>query len=488
VIRSRGGFVNNTPGQGIGALTYRPPANVTVQRAQLYLAGSRGDPAQRVTIGVHGGDPPEGYYSAPVPLACAWNTPCVTFGDASQPFAAGNLIDWSDVPAAGFHVLMGCDIPDTSGYNCQPDQRTYLRLFGGRVTLLDGARPAAGRATGRLATASALDRVESATVRATDAGSGVYRARVLVDRRLVAQRVLDANGGLCRDTNPANADAYEFAAGAPCRSSASGSIAADFSRVANGPHRVTVQVEDASGNLATALDRTVTVNHPGAPGRGAANGTNASDQARLSVRWMRARGRTLRVGWRRRAVLTGRLTDEAGRPITGARLDVLARTTVPGATLRALRNGPVTGARGTFRLTLSRRSTSRSLSIRYRSHAGDTQPAATRRLVLQVRPRITLRVSPRVARRGTRLRFRGRLVPGPIPQAGKQIVLQARQGGGRWQRFDVVRTDRRGRFRAGYRLRSLGRAQFRFRAVSRFEAAYPFIAGSSRSVRVSKLG
>ena len=87
---------------------------------------------------------------------------------------------------------------------------------------------------------------------------------------------------------------------------------------------------------------------------------------------------------------------------------------------------------------------------------------------------------------GTVVRFRGRLLSLPIPRRGKQIVLQGRAGRGQWQNFDVVRTDRRGRFHARYRFRTSASGTYSFRAVSRFEAAYPYIAGHSRSVRVVK--
>ena len=94
-----------------------------------------------------------------------------------------------------------------------------------------------------------------------------------------------------------------------------------------------------------------------------------------------------------------------------------------------------------------------------------------------------MRAQGRVA---TIVRFRGRLLSLPIPRRGKQIVLQGRAGRGKWQNFDVVRTDRRGRFHARYRFRTSDRGTYSFRAVSRFEAAYPYIAGHSRSVRVVK--
>jgi hypothetical protein len=49
-----------------------------------------------------------------------------------------------------------------------------------------------------------------------------------------------------------------------------------------------------------------------------------------------------------------------------------------------------------------------------------------------------------------------------------------------------VRTDRRGRFHARYRFRTGASGTYAFRAVSRYEAAYPYIAGHSASVHVAK--
>jgi hypothetical protein len=53
-------------------------------------------------------------------------------------------------------------------------------------------------------------------------------------------------------------------------------------------------------------------------------------------------------------------------------------------------------------------------------------------------------------------------------------------------RFNVIRTDRRGRFRTTYRFQQPGTATYRFRALSLAEAAYPYAAGGSNVVRVSK--
>ena len=53
----------------------------------------------------------------------------------------------------------------------------------------------------------------------------------------------------------------------------------------------------------------------------------------------------------------------------------------------------------------------------------------------------------------------------------------ARASRGAWVRFNVVRTDRRGRFRTRYRFQQPGAAVFRFRALSLSEAAYPVPRG-----------
>ena len=97
-----------------------------------------------------------------------------------------------------------------------------------------------------------------------------------------------------------------------------------------------------------------------------------------------------------------------------------------------------------------------------------------------------LTVSPRRAVRGQSVRFRGRLLGGPIPRGGKQLVMTVRGQTGGWLRFDVVRTDSRGRFSLGYRFKQPGAARYRFRALSLAEAAYPYLAGGSNVAAVRK--
>jgi hypothetical protein len=101
-----------------------------------------------------------------------------------------------------------------------------------------------------------------------------------------------------------------------------------------------------------------------------------------------------------------------------------------------------------------------------------------------VRAGIALRVSPHTASVGSGIRFAGRLRGGPIPQGGKQLVLEARSPGSAWIEFKVVRTDARGRFHASYRFKFPGPAEYRFRVRSEAESDFPFAAGASNVAAV----
>ena len=85
---------------------------------------------------------------------------------------------------------------------------------------------------------------------------------------------------------------------------------------------------------------------------------------------------------------------------------------------------------------------------------------------------------------GHSIHFRGRLLGGPIPRGGKQLVLEARSPGGSWIEFNVIRADAHGRYRASYRFKFPGPARYQFRVLSEAEADYPFAAGASNVVRV----
>ncbi len=216
---------------------------------------------------------------------------------------------------------------------------------------------------------------------------------------------------------------------------------------------------------------------------GPANGTNASDEATLTASWRGHAGELLRSAYGAAHTIQGTLAAPGGVPIAGAQVEVQELPANAGAVphaLPALR----TGAQGHWSLTLPRGISSAQLRIAYRSHVGAPLPVATRTLTLSVRAGLTLGIAPRLAAARGEIRFAGRVLGGPVPAGGKQLVLEARSAGGRWLEFHVIRAGAGGRFHFAYRFRLAGPISYQFRVLSEAEADYPFAAGSSNIVRV----
>ena len=217
--------------------------------------------------------------------------------------------------------------------------------------------------------------------------------------------------------------------------------------------------------------------------RGAANGAGASDKASITARWTTTRRTLKRSRFGLRHAVRGRLTDEHGKGIGGARVELAATLLARGA--RATATGSArTRADGSYALTLPRSVSSRRLDVRYRSHVNDLTPAASASLQLRVTAGVRLAIAPRVAHRGTTIRLRGRLLAGPVPARGKLLELQARTKGHRWVTFRTIRTKRSGAFASRYRFRRGGPVTYLLRARARAGSDYPFETGSSRALTV----
>jgi hypothetical protein len=264
----------------------------------------------------------------------------------------------------------------------------------------------------------------------------------------------------------------------------------DANTLPAGDHDVTLRISDAAGNLRTVYSARKTIVAPAraiGPGsdaaeRGAANGENASDGARLTARWTRTTRSTLVGPYGRRQVIRGRLSDR-GAGIRNARIELLA--SIDGRQRAPLdKGGARTRGDGRFTPILPRNVSSRTLLLRYRSHANDTVAVAERTLRLRVKAAVKLSVRPRVAAQGRTVRLRGQLVSGPVPRGGKVVELQARSPGERWITFRTVRASRTGRFTTRYTFRGGGPALYLMRARVRAAADYPYATGASHAARV----
>jgi hypothetical protein len=235
---------------------------------------------------------------------------------------------------------------------------------------------------------------------------------------------------------------------------------------------------------ATALSSSIAIG-PGSPAvlRGGPNGTNASDQAKLTARWSSTAKELRTAGYGAADRVTGRLTSAAGQAISGATLDVYETPASHGAVASRI-GGVSTGPTGSWTLTLPRGISSSTLRFAYRSHVNDTVDAATATLRLRVHAGIALKITPRASSAGQRIFFSGVLHGVPIPEDGKQLVLEARSGREGWIQFNTIHTDTKGRYRASYRFKFSGPITYQFRVLSRLEADFPFLEGASNVVAV----
>jgi Ig domain of plant-specific actin-binding protein len=242
-----------------------------------------------------------------------------------------------------------------------------------------------------------------------------------------------------------------------------------------------------AGSAATAAVAPSTAGAPNAQGLptagagstnvGAANGAGASDRAQFA----NASHRYMTVGFGKPLVLSGRLTDGAGAPISMATVTVLTR--VVGTSTWRLLGNVATGSDGSYSVTIPP-GPSRLVRVAYRSHAGDAQYTSTDDTLENVLAAARLRTLPSHVRNHQRVIFRGQLLGGHVPLGGKAVEIQVLVGR-RWQDVVGARSDARGRFQTSYRfMRTFLTITYTFRAVVRQESGYPFTLGTSNPAQV----
>lgn len=297
------------PYNGYAALHYRvdDPA-LTIASATYYRSFSSSDNGLEVStrVGQHGNADP-GTAAAPV-NGHDWHATgqSQSAGTAIVPFSWQNAVT-AVHNGRSFSVTAQCR---RTGASCTHEAGEWsYRFFGGTARLLDSERPEVRMVRGSLADAGTVG-TESLSFRVADQGSGVYRLRVVLGGEEIVSRDLTSGFDVtatdrhrsCFDLNPNNHDDYEFAHQQPCPASLEASLTIDTSSVSDGPRTLRAVVEDAAGNEAVLVDRTVVVdNHPlpepgavpdisGTPAVGAAlTGANAtwSGDARYDFYWDR---------------------------------------------------------------------------------------------------------------------------------------------------------------------------------------------------------
>lgn len=255
----------------------------------------------------------------------------------------------------------------------------------------------------------------------------------------------------------------------------------DTTKVPDGPRALTVTARDAAGNETRRVLGDVTI-------------MNSVPVAAVPVKrgpaLIRLRRSRLTVPNGRSAVIGGRLVDDDDRPIARAAIQIDERSYVPKTGLI----GPgwkrlgqvVSDESGAFTAKIPP-GASRALRFSF-APAGVAAAAEAR---VSVRAGVTLRVSRRVVRNGSAVRFRGR-VAGAVPRAGVIVTLQAYVPGRGWVPTDsrpkVARTRANARFSVRYKFRNtVRRTRYRFRVLVNEDSAFAYARSASRSLAVTVL-
>lgn len=478
----------------IAKWSYSTPTSTSVAAATLWRYGGESENVPNATGLYSLAGPHDAYDAGDVFDQCVGPS-CTSVGNYASPLAGENRVVVPAANAAGsLHLYASSACAGAPGYTCpsnggtgSPRFTADVHVSAADITLEDDAPPSSTAVAGALASASSLTGLQDIGFHASDAGSGLYAVIYRVDGRVVSQAAAGDNGGRCQDTGGTSDGLRAFLYGQPCELAADVHQLFNSAQAPDGQHELTVSLSDAAGNEAKVLDRVVRFANgvgAGAHERGPGNGSDPSDQAQLRVRWSQGRGTRLESGFGQGHRVVGRLTAPGGHAISGAAIEVLARPSLPGA--RRVREGRArTGNDGRFVYRVTGGS-SRTLRFRYRSHLNDIHAAAVRSLQIAVHAGLQLTVTPLAASQGSRIFFSGMLAGRPMPRGGKQLILEARQPGGGWIQFRVVRTDGAGRFRSAYRFRLAGPARYQFRVLSRYEAAFPYVAGTSNVVGVTE--
>jgi hypothetical protein len=184
----------------------------------------------------------------------------------------------------------------------------------------------------------------------------------------------------------------------------------------------------------------------------------------------------------RKIRLSGVLANADGQPIAGATIEALEEQ--PDGAFAAV-GLATTGTNGRFRYVVK---AARNRELVFRYGGSRRIGSAKTDFVLLVPASTSIRPDRRRLLNGEQVLFTGRVTTEPLPDVGKLVEMQA-YFRGRWRTFSTVRAGDGGGWRFPYRFGgTVGRVTYRFRARLPSEGGYPFIAGSSRVVRVVVVG
>ena len=400
---------------------------------------------------------------------------CAGPGGCKQEIARGSFA-WRSARADvnRIQVYVQCD---PACQKLSGGEAAAVRVTRADIALTDNAAPAvtAGPTSSMFDSGAPVSGVQSIAVTFKDAGGGVAATGIEVDGQVVSETPVP-NGG-CRTP---------YRRLVPCPLTVATTLQFNPASVPDGAHQLRVFARDATGaNVGYSASFPVTTS-----ARGAINGTNGSDQVRLSVGVRRAVSAghraptphtTIDVPYNAKTVAQGRLVNSAGQAVSGARLTVATAVDRGVPTYADLPADVVTDANGRFKVTLPRGPSWR-VRVLYFARALDGAPAGHDEARVRVATHASFAPRKRHLRGGQRAVFRGHVV-GSYRPAGIRVELQGRRRGN-YVTLATAATQSDGTYRLSYRFTGGAHGRYVFRLRVRHFPRFPYFLGYSRPVNV----
>ncbi len=396
----------------------------------------------------------------------------------------------------GTHLYLGalCQGKETTA-KCFPTFDAEAKLISAEIILSTNATPSASGFTGPLLEGAANGNATMSFTAHDLNGPGVYGVTVKIDGEPVYAGTPDSNHGECAIVGADANNIREFQYTQPCPQSIPITIEAPTGRYSNGEHQLAVEVEDATGRVASVYGGPITIaNHPppaapsvpspsvtavAPPERGPCSGTPCDETAKLIT----AAGEPItitRAFGHSTVTLKGRLTSPTGVPIKEAQVKLLQQI-VGSASVTQIAS-TTTSADGSWSLKAPA-GASRLLQVAFYSHILDTIPASILDFHESVQGGVSMH-APRRARLGRALVFTGQLAGGYVPAGGASVQMEIFYGG-RWRTIEVLTTNSAGRWSYKYVFTLGAGASYLFRAVTVPNGSYPYMSSHSKPVRVT---
>jgi hypothetical protein len=458
-IQNAGGSI---PNNGFGALVFDAPQGTTIDAYRVAGQALVDDPGgEQYDVGLFA----TGGASQPI-QGCLSTTDCdVELGNPFEYFSAPLGTDSLQLRVV-CRSAGGCNVWNGSG-----GENAYLTASRAEVVLRDDEAPTV-LASGTLAGGGTVGDILSADFDASDVGGGV------------ASVALEIDGSVEDTQTPGGTCVEPYTEKQPCPPNFNGQFVVDTAGMAAGVHTWEIVATDASGNVGSSGVGAFYLSAPPAPPAPPLppvdTPTNGSPAVSNPVVTFDKTLTKIKSG---STVVSGRILTQAGQPVVGATV-TLQTLDVGVFDSEAKGAGTVvTDGEGRFSVKV-RADGAKKVTAFFVPFAG-AAPTAMFSTVVRQELSLSAKASRRVVKPLGSVSISGRLSGAGDAAADAPVEIQAVIRG-KWRAIGSEEANSRGNYKWTYDFVNVRRsADFRFRAVVRRNAAWPWPSEFSEPVKVS---